>query len=295
MTNGRPPNGTQAAASRIVALSNQKGGVGKTTSAVNLAALLAARGYHVLLIDIDPQGNATSSLGIDKTDLAATIYDVLIGGVSIEDAILGAVRPRLDLLPATPTLAGAEVELVELPDRERVLARAAVPIRNAYDIILIDCPPSLGLLTVNALTVADYVIIPIQCEFLALEGLSQLITTISLVKQHLNPALEVLGTLMTMYDARTRLSPQVVEEVRRIFAERHFATVIPRSVRLAEAPSYGQNITEYDPSSKGGHAYDTVTSEVVQRLGLRPPSPANGSSSSSAAHAHLTKETATHG
>lgn len=271
MSNGRPPDAPLATTARIVALSNQKGGVGKTTSAVNLSALLAAHGYRVLLIDIDPQGNATSSLGIEKTDLKTTIYDVLIDGQPASDVILPQVRPLLDLLPAMPTLAGAEVELVERRDRERILARAIAQIRDDYDLILIDCPPSLGLLTVNALTAADYVIIPIQCEFLALEGLSQLITTISLVKQHLNPDLEILGTLMTMYDARTRLSPQVVEEVRRIFAERHFATVIPRSVRLAEAPSYGQNITEYDPSSKGGHAYAAVTNEVIHRLGLSAP------------------------
>ncbi|MGI8552977.1 MAG: ParA family protein [Dehalococcoidia bacterium] len=294
MTHGRPI-GTLAATSRIVAFSNQKGGVGKTTSAVNLSALLAARGYRALLIDIDPQGNATSSLGIEKTNLATTIYDVLIGGLPIEDAILPQVRPRLDLLPAMPTLAGAEVELVERPNRERVLARGAATIRDGYDIILIDCPPSLGLLTVNALTAANYVIIPIQCEFLALEGLSQLITTISLVKQHLNPELEVLGTLMTMYDARTRLSPQVAEEVRRIFAERHFATVIPRSVRLAEAPSYGQNIAEYDPASKGGHAYDAVTNEVVHRLAMRPPASRSEGESTSNAPAQIIKEAATHG
>jgi chromosome partitioning protein len=290
VTNGRPPQGNQAATARIVALSNQKGGVGKTTSAVNLAALLAARDYRVLLIDIDPQGNATSSLGVEKDELATTIYDVLIGDVPVRDAILPNVRPGLDLLPATPILAGAEVELVERPARERVLAHACAPIEDAYDAILIDCPPSLGLLTVNALTAAQFVIIPIQCEFLALEGLSQLITTITLVKQHLNPDLEILGTLMTMYDARTRLSPQVVEEVRNIFHERHFATVIPRSIRLAEAPSYGQNIIEYDPASKGSHAYDAVTNEVIHRLRLRSP----GADDGAATHSK-SKETATHG
>ncbi|MBA2278285.1 MAG: ParA family protein [Chloroflexia bacterium] len=258
-------------AARIVALANQKGGVGKTTTAVNTAAALAARGYRTLLIDIDPQGNATSSLGVEKAELEWTVHDVLVEGHAIGDTVLSAVRPGLDLLPSTPALAAAEVELVGLDRREHRLAEACAGVITRYDVVLIDCPPSLGLLTVNALTAARHVVIPIQCEFLALEGVSQLITTIDLVKRRLNPPLDVLGVLMTMYDGRTRLSAHVVEEVRGFFPERIFATVVPRSVRLAEAPSYGQAIAEYDPGSRGGVAYDAFAGELVTRLGLDPP------------------------
>lgn len=254
-----------------VAFANQKGGVGKTTSAVNTAVVLAARGYRVLLIDMDPQGNATSSLGVDKIDLDESTYDVLVEEAPIRDCRVRDVRPGLDLLPTDSTLAAAEIELVTVPDRERRLARACESVRADYDIALIDCPPSLGLLTINSLTAADSIVVPIQCEFLALEGVSQLIHTIDLTRRQLNPTLDLLGVLMTMYDARTRLSAHVVEEVRRFFPDRIFDTVVPRTVRLAEAPSYGQAISEYDPSSRGSSAYGDFANELVARLGLPQP------------------------
>lgn len=263
---------------RIFAFANQKGGVGKTTSTVNTAALLAKRGYRVLLIDIDPQGNATSSLGVDKTDLPGSTYDVLVDEAPIAECVVADARPGLDLLATTATLAGAEVELVTADRRERRLADACAQVRARYDAVLIDSPPSLGLLTVNALTAADAVIVPLQCEFLALEGVSQLISTIDLIKRQLNPSLDILGILMTMYDGRTRLSAHVVEEVRRHFPERIFDSVIPRSVRLAEAPSYGQSIVEYDVASRGGHAYRDFVDEFTARAGLGEP-PQRGSPS----------------
>lgn len=267
-------NGVRANAI-VVALANQKGGVGKTTTAVNSAVLLAREGFRVLLVDFDPQGNATSSLGLDKRDLSATIYDVMVGRRDVADVVARDVRPKLDLLPATPTLAAAEIELVQMSDRERVLRRALKLIAPKYDLILIDCPPSLGLLTVNSLTASDYVVVPIQCEFLALEGLGQLIATIDLVKRQLNPALDVLGVVMTMYDARTRLSASVVEEVRKYFPQRIFATLVPRSIRLAEAPSFGMAIAEYDAASRGAQAYEDVVGELRGRLRLAlPPPPA---------------------
>jgi len=268
---------------KLIALANQKGGVGKTTTAVNLAVYFADRGQQVLLIDLDPQGNATSSLGVDKRALARSTYDVLIEGTPVAAAIATDVRPGLDLLGANPALAGAEVELVQLTRRERRLESAVEAVRERYAVVVVDCPPSLGLLTVNALTAADDVIIPIQCEYLALEGLMQLINTIDLVKRRLNPALDVLGVVMTMFDPRTRLSAQVVENVRRYFPSRMFATVVPRSVRLAEAPSHGRSIFEYDPSSRGAEAYRKLGAEVEERLGLRvagcgprPAGPLNG-------------------
>jgi chromosome partitioning protein len=257
----------------VVALANQKGGVGKTTTAVNSAVLLAREGFRVLLVDFDPQGNATSSLGLDKRDLSATIYDVMVGRRDAADVVARDIRPGLDLLPATPTLAAAEIELVQMSDRERVLRRALKLIAPKYDLILIDCPPSLGLLTVNSLTASDYVVVPIQCEFLALEGLGQLIATIDLVKRQLNPALDVLGVVMTMYDARTRLSASVVEEVRKYFPQRIFATLVPRSIRLAEAPSFGMAIAEYDAASRGAQAYEDVVGELRGRLRLPSPPP----------------------
>lgn len=251
----------------MIAFANQKGGVGKTTSAVNLGVILADLGYRTLLIDADPQGNATSSLGVDKDALAATTYDLLVDGLPVANVAVPSDRIGLDLVPSTPALAGAEVELVNLPERERRLGRALSSL-NGYEFVLIDCPPSLGLLTVNALTSARYVVVPIQCEFLALEGVGQLINTIDLIKRRLNPPLDILGVLMTMYDARTRLSAHVVEEVRRYFPQRIFQTVIPRSVRLAEAPSFGQSIAEYDAGSRGAHAYRDIAEELVARLGL---------------------------
>jgi chromosome partitioning protein len=254
---------------RIIAFANQKGGVGKTTTAVNTSVMLAKCGFRVLLVDLDPQGNTTSSLGVDKADLERTVYDVVTDGVPVAEVAVPAVRENVDLLPTTPMLAAAEVDLVSVVHRERQLKRALAAVNTEYDIAIIDCPPSLGLLTVNGLTAAQHVIVPIQCEFLALEGVSQLITTIDLVKRQLNPELDLLGVLMTMFDARTNLSSSVVAEVKRFFPDRIFTTVVPRSVRLAEAPSYGQSIAEYDPTSRGGQAYSAFTNELIERLGLR--------------------------
>jgi chromosome partitioning protein len=275
-----PAKTRKSAGATTIALANQKGGVGKTTTAINAAVLLAQRGFRILLVDIDPQGNATSSLGVDKRALQATTYDVLVDEVPVTRAVVPATRPNLDLLPSTPTMAGAEVELVEMAERERRLARALAETAHRYDIVVVDCPPSLGLLTVNALTAARYVIVPIQCEFLALEGLGQLINTIDLVKRQLNPPLDVLGVLMTMYDARTRLSAHVVEEVRRYFPHRIFGTIVPRSIRLAEAPSYGQAIAEYDAESRGAQAYRSVVDELIARLRLSSPSGVDGANGS---------------
>ena len=254
----------------IVAFANQKGGVGKTTTAVNSAVSLAQRGYRVLLIDADPQGNATSSLGIDKFAVGPSIYEVLVDRLPLADAIQPTDRPGLEFVASTPMLAGAEIELVDGDGRETRLRDALAALPARYDIVLIDCPPSLGLLTVNALTAARSVVVPIQCEFLALEGLGQLMTTVDRVKRGLNPPLDVTGVLMTMFDARTRLSAHVVDEVRRYFPHRMFGTVVPRSVRLAEAPSYGQAIVEYDPSSRGAEAYETFVNELATRLHLPP-------------------------
>ncbi|CAN5620293.1 AAA family ATPase [soil metagenome] len=258
-----------------LALANQKGGVGKTTSAVNVSSYLASLGHYVLIVDLDPQGNATSSLGADKRALNLSTYDVLVHGADPREAVISKIRPNLDLLGANNALAGAEVELVQLTNREQRLRRALEPISGDYDVILIDCPPSLGLLTVNAFTAANSVVVPIQCEYLALEGLMQLINTMDLVKRRLNPALDVLGVVMTMFDSRTRLSTQVVENVRRFFPNRMFRTIVPRSVRLAEAPSHGQTILEYDSRSAGAEAYRQLGDEVAQRVGLPEPAAVN--------------------
>jgi chromosome partitioning protein len=268
--NGASPGAPATQIAPVVAFANQKGGVGKTTSTVNTAVSLARRGYRTLLIDTDPQGNATSSLGVDKLGVAASVYDVLVDGLSVADASIPSARPNLNLVASIPMLAGAEIELVEAPNRERRLRAALEPVLGLYDVVLIDCPPSLGLLTVNALTAARSVVVPIQCEFLALEGLGQLMTTVDLVKRGLNPELDVTGVLMTMFDARTRLSAHVVEEVRRYFPHRMFGAVVPRSVRLAEAPSYGQAIVEYDPTSRGAEAYEAFVTELGARLHLPP-------------------------
>jgi chromosome partitioning protein len=249
----------------IYAFANQKGGVGKTTTAINLAAFLAVRGKRVLLVDIDPQANASSSLGVDKTAPLFSIYDALVDGVSIERVVMLTRRMNLDLVPASPALAGAEVELLSAPEREHLLAQALKPVCAKYDYILIDSPPSLGLLTVNALVAADAVIIPIQCEYLALEGLSQLLDTIRLVQERLNPQLRVRGMAMTMFDSRTHLSIQVVEEVARHFPDLIFHTVIPRSVRIAEAPSYGEPLVSFDAKSRGAQAYEALTEELLAR------------------------------
>ena len=250
----------------IYALANQKGGVGKTTTAVNLGAYLAAAGEQVLLVDVDPQANATSSLGIDRHALSCSIYDVLLNGLAAEQASVVTKQIRLDLLPSTSALAGAEVELVGLMAREYRLRRALELTAAHYDYVFIDCPPSLGLLTVNALTAAtDGVIIPVQCEYLALEGLSQLLKTIYLVRDNLNPVLTVAGVVLTMFDARTNLARQVVDEVRNHFPGHVFETIVPRTVRLSEAPSYGETIRSYAPESLGAEAYRTLAEELMAR------------------------------
>lgn len=259
---------------RILALANQKGGVGKTTTAVNVGAYLAARGFKTLLIDIDPQGNATSSLGVDKAACDLSIYDALHDGTPLVETIVPTAQERLAIVPSTSVLHGSETEaaLTDVEGRERRLAAALAGLPpDAYDIALIDCPPSLGLLTLNALVAAEGVVIPIQCEFLALEGLAQLANNIQLVKRTFNRRLEIVGVLLTMYDARTRLSAQVADEVRRFFPNRLFGATIVRGIHLAEAPSYGQSILAYDPTSRGAQAYAAVTDELIERLGLTPP------------------------
>jgi chromosome partitioning protein len=252
----------------VVAVANQKGGVGKTTTAVNLGAYLAL-GVRVLLIDLDPQANATSSLGLDPSGVELSTYEALIGQAPVSDAIVSSGRLHLDLVPASRALAGAQVELVELADREHRLRQALSDVRASYDVVFIDCPPSLGILTLNALVAADLLLAPVQCEYLALEGVAQLMETIELVRATLNPRLELLGMLMTMYDPRTRLSSQVVDEVRRHFPEQTFETVIPRSVRLSEAPSYGKPVLEYEPTSRGAGAYADLAQELIRRGLLR--------------------------
>ena len=250
---------------KIYALANQKGGVGKTTTAINLGAYLTLSGMRVLVIDIDPQSNATSSLGFDKNNLSLSIYDAIINKVPIAEIILLTDHLCLELVPSSPALAGAEVEMVGLLAREQLLQKAIAPVVERYDYILIDCPPSLGLLTINALTAAtDGVIIPVQCEYLALEGLTLLIHTINLVRDNLNPRLGIRGLLMTMYDTRTNLSRQVVEEVRAHFADKVFDTIIPRNVRLSEAPSHGETILSYDPQSTGGLTYRDLAQELIK-------------------------------
>ena len=250
---------------KIIAIINQKGGVGKSTTAINLSAALGASGKAVLLVDLDPQGNATSGLGIDKGQISYDIYDVLLSDASVDTAIVADVCEGLDVLPATINLAGAEVELVNEMARENRLKSAIGSLRGKYDYILIDCPPSLGLLTVNALVAADKLLIPIQCEFYALEGVTKLLDSMKRVKSMLNPSLDIYGVLLTMYDGRTTLSKQVAEEVRRYFDKTVFTTMIPRTVKLSEAPSYGQPITEYDPLGKGGQAYLSLAKEVITR------------------------------
>lgn len=251
---------------KIISIINQKGGVGKTTTAVNLAAYLADSGHRTLLVDEDAQGNATSGLSMDTSCFDATLYDVLINGVPAEEAAYRTEVKKLSLLPASIDLAGAEVEMVDMPDRETLLRRVLAPLRDRYDYILIDCPPSLGLMTVNALTAADMVLIPIQAEFYALEGLSQLMKTVQAVKKRLNPELELLGILVTMYDGRTNLAVQVSEEVKKYFGKKVFKTMIPRAVKLSEAPSFGEPIVRYAPKSKGAAAYKSLCQEVLKRV-----------------------------
>jgi len=251
---------------KIIAVTNQKGGVGKTTTSVNLSACLAAAGKHVLLVDIDPQGNATSGLGKAGLDVR-TVYDVLIGWAKADEAIISTDFGPLDLMPTAIELAGAEIEMVDIASREQLLKNALNSIRDRYDYILIDCPPSLSLLTINALTAADSVMIPIQCEYYALEGVGQLMNTVKLMRKKLNPELQIEGILLTMYDARTNLCGQVVEEVRNHFANEVFETMIPRNVRLSEAPSYGMPIHLYDARCVGAKAYTQLAKEMMQRNG----------------------------
>jgi chromosome partitioning protein len=252
--------------SRVIAIANQKGGVGKTTTAINLSAGLAVAERRTLVVDMDPQGNATSGLGLDRTELESSVYDVLVGGEPIERVRLAQIHfPYLDVVPSSRDLVGAEVELVARADRELVLRRALESVRDGYDYVLLDCPPSLGLLTLNVLAAADTVLIPIQCEFYALEGLSQLLNTIRLVQQNLNPKLQIEGVLLTMYDQRLNLSRQVAEEATEYFGSRVFRSMIPRNVRLAEAPSFGKPIVVYDVLSVGAQSYIALAREIIGR------------------------------
>lgn len=250
---------------KTIAVVNQKGGVGKTTSAVNLAAAVGAKGKAVLLVDIDPQGNATSGMGLNKRELEKSSYDVIINGVAAKDVIKTTEFANVDVLPANMNLAGAELELVDAAKRESSLKTALALVKGEYDFIFMDCPPSLGLITLNALCAADTVFVPIQCEYYALEGLSQLISTIRQVKRLYNPMLEIEGVLLTMYDSRLNLTHQVVEELKRFFPKKVYSTPIPRNVKLSEAPSYGQPIMYYDKSSKGAGAYSDLADEFLSK------------------------------
>jgi chromosome partitioning protein len=250
---------------QTIACANQKGGVGKTTTVVNLGSYLALFGERVLIIDFDPQGNATSGLGFDRNSIDRSIYDAIVDGVSLRELTLPGPVDELDVVPSTIALAGAEVELAPIEGRERRLSRLLAEVEADYDYILIDCPPSLGLLTVNALTAADSVLIPLQCEYYALEGLTQLLATLDLIRDHLNPELDIKGVVLTMFDARTKLSADVANEVRRHLGDHVFKTVIPRNVRLSEAPSHGQPISRYAPDSTGALAYAALTNELRAR------------------------------
>ena len=248
---------------KIISVANQKGGVGKTTTTVNLSTILAKKGKKVLLIDTDPQGNATSGLGVSK-DVELSVYDILIGDTEFDETLQETAIKNLKVCPSNISLAGAEVQLVSMMSREQRLKTKLDKIKDQYDYILIDCPPSLGLVTLNAFTASDSVLIPVQCEYFALEGLGQLLNTVNLVKKHLNKNLEIEGALLTMYDARTNLSNQVVKEVKKYFEDKVYKTVIPRNVRLSEAPSYGVPITVYDPRSKGAKAYEKFAKELLK-------------------------------
>lgn len=250
---------------RIIAIANQKGGVGKSTTAINLAACLAEKEQKVLIVDIDPQGNTTSGLGVSKDDVENTIYQVMLGTISADDAIQKDVFDNLDVLPSNVNLAGAEIELIDVENREYILKNILYDIKDRYDYIVLDCPPSLSMLTVNAMTAADTVLVPIQCEYYALEGLTQLIHTINLVKRKLNPELELEGVVFTMYDARTNLSLQVVENVKENLGQNIYKTIIPRNVRLAEAPSHGLPINIYDSKSAGAESYRLLAEEVMNQ------------------------------
>lgn len=248
---------------RVIAIANQKGGVGKTTTSINLSAALADLGKKVLVIDTDPQGNTTSGFGIEKNELDNTIYELLLGECSVQDCVIKDVVPGVSVIPSNVNLAAVEIELIDADKREFILKKEIDWIRDDYDFIMIDCPPSLSMLTINAMTTADSVLVPIQCEYYALEGLSQLIHTVNLVKERLNPDLDMEGVVFTMYDARTNLSLQVVENVKSVLQQKIFDTVIPRNVRLAEAPSFGMPINKYDPKSAGAESYAELAKEVI--------------------------------
>ncbi len=250
---------------RIIAIANQKGGVGKTTTAINLSASLAEKGRKVLAIDMDPQGNLSSGLGLDKNTIEGTIYDMIIGEADVEEVIHKDTIENLDILPSNVDLSAVEIEMIDVESKEFVVKNAIQKVRDNYDYVIIDCPPSLSLLTVNAMTTADSVLVPIQCEYYALEGLSQLIHTVELVKDRLNPVLEIEGVVFTMYDARTNLSLQVVENVKENLEQNIYKTIIPRNIRLAEAPSYGTPINQYDPRSSGAESYMRLAEEVISR------------------------------
>ncbi|MFV1884331.1 MAG: ParA family protein [Balneola sp.] len=250
---------------KVIAIANQKGGVGKTTTAINLAASLAAIEHPTLVIDIDPQSNTTSGLGIDSKTVTNSIYEVMIGSADVNDSIRQTELDFLDLVPAHINLVGAEIEMIDREERERILKKAIADLRERYDFVIIDCPPSLGLLTINALTASDSIVIPVQCEYFALEGLGQLLNTIKIVRQHLNPELDIEGVLLTMYDSRTRLSNQVAEEVKRYFDDRVFKSVISRNVRLAEAPSFGKPALLYDSTSVGSKNYLSLAREIIKK------------------------------
>lgn len=250
---------------KVISIANQKGGVGKTTSAINLAASLAAIEHSTLIVDIDPQSNTTSGLGIESKTVENSIYEVMVDGVKMSETICKTELEYLDLVPSHINLVGAEIEMVDRNQRERILTKAIEEVRDNYDFIIIDCPPSLGLLTINSLTSSDSVLIPVQCEYFALEGLGQLLNTIKIVRQHMNPDLEIEGVLLTMYDTRTRLSNQVADEVKRYFDDRVFSSVISRNVRLAEAPSFGKPAILYDASSVGAKNYLSLAREIIQQ------------------------------
>jgi chromosome partitioning protein len=250
---------------KVISIANQKGGVGKTTTAINLAASLAAVEHPTLVIDIDPQSNTTSGLGIDSKTVTNSVYEIMIGSTDIDETIRKTELDYLDLVPAHINLVGAEIEMIDREERERILKKAIEGVRDKYDFVIIDCPPSLGLLTINALTASDSIVIPVQCEYFALEGLGQLLNTIKIVRQHLNPQLDIEGVLLTMYDTRTRLSNQVADEVKRYFDDRVFKAVIARNVRLAEAPSFGKPALLYDSTSIGAKNYLALAREIIKR------------------------------
>ncbi|OIP95097.1 hypothetical protein AUK40_06365 [Candidatus Wirthbacteria bacterium CG2_30_54_11] len=251
---------------RKIAVANQKGGVGKTTTTINLAYQMALEGYRILVIDLDPQGNATSGFGIDRRELTTSMYHAVVSGESLKQVIVKTGHPRLDLAPASLDLAGAEVEMIDLPDREFSLKNALSEVEEYYDLVFIDCPPSLGILTVNAFSAVNGIIVPVQCEYYALEGLGQLMQTYAMVQEHLNSPLTILGAILTMFDGRTNLAKEVVSEVRRFFGEQIFDTIVPRNVRLAEAPGFGQSIFEYDSGSIGARAYRLLADELIRRV-----------------------------